>query len=98
MTAGEVLAAKLVARGHGEVFLRALDKLTEQGRNVSDSARAGNYAPKAMLERDLAEGLTKRQLETAMILLLKEGRIRGNEQVVKGANRHWLCGLARVAA
>jgi AAA domain len=98
MTEGERLEAKLTARAHGEVFLRALDKLTRQGRNVSDSARASNHAPKVMLDRGLAEGLTKQQLEAAMVLLLNEGRIRANEPVGRGANRHALYGLARTAA
>ena len=89
MTDGERLEAKMTARAHGEAFLRALDRLTEQGRNVSDSCRADNYAPKVMLERDLADGLSKRQLEAAMILLLNEGRIKANEPVVRGADRHW---------
>jgi RecA-family ATPase len=97
MTEGERLEAKLTARAHGEVFLRALDTLRGQKRNVSDSSRAGNYAPKVMVERNLSEGLNKRQLEAAMILLLNEGRIRANEPITQRTNRAWLYGLARTA-
>jgi RecA-family ATPase len=97
MTPGERLQAEMEARGHGEIFLRALDELTAQKRNVSDSVRAGNYAPKVMLESNLAEGLNKRQLHAAMIRLLNEGRIRANEPIAQRANRAWLYGLARTA-
>lgn len=94
MTEGERLEAKMTARAHGEVFLRALDKLTEQGRNVCDNNRAGNYAPRVMVERKLNEGLSKRQLEAAMVHMLNEGRIKANEPVMRGENRHWKYGLA----
>jgi hypothetical protein len=39
-----------------------------------------------LLERDLVAGLTKRQLEAAMILLLNEGRIKVKKPVVKGTD------------
>jgi hypothetical protein len=39
-----------------------------------------------LLERDLVAGLTKRQLEAAMIFLLNEGRIKVNEPAVKGTD------------
>jgi RecA-family ATPase len=50
-----------------EAFLACLDKLTEQGRNVSHSeASPNNFAPKVMVRMDACDGLLMRDLKSAM--------------------------------
>lgn len=95
MTAAERVAADVERRAHAEAFLAALDKLTDQGRPVSHSERAVNFAPKIMLEAGVAQDLTRQQLIDAMNLLLKEGRIRANAEIGRRSNRAPICGLAR---
>lgn len=98
MTEDERLRAEEAEQEQAEAFLKALDRLTGQGCNVSDGPCTSNYAPKVVLERGLGKGLTKKQLERAMNLLLNEGRIKANQNVVQSSNRHWRKGLARTDA
>ena len=95
MTAAERLAAEIERRKHAEVFLTALDKLTEQGRAVSHSRQAQNYAPKAIIEAKEAGELTRKQLEAAMELLFAEQRIEAGVEVGKKPNRSPKFGIAR---
>lgn len=95
MTPSERLDAELAEREHAMVFLRALDRLTEQGCNISDSKKAGNYAARVILESDLGEGLSQTQLAKALRLLLNEGRVLANQPVGRADNRHQRYGLAR---
>ncbi len=95
MTEGERLDAKIERRAHADVFLEALAALTARCRNLSTRRNATNYAPKVMHECRLSKGLTQRQLESAMELLLDEQRIAPDVKLWKGENRHPKFGLAR---
>jgi replicative DNA helicase len=79
-----------------DAFLACLDKLTEQGRNVSHSERSiSNYAPKIMMRMGEADGLLLRDLRLAMERLFDKEAIEANAPVGKGKNRSSLKGLAR---
>lgn len=95
MTEGERIAAVQEKRQHAIVFLAALDTLTEQGRAVSHSRQAQNYAPKAMLAAKLVGDLTKKQLAVAMELLFAEGRIEANAKVGQRKQRSPQYGIVR---
>jgi hypothetical protein len=51
-----------------------------------------------MIERGLVNGQSTRELERAMIALLKEGRIKANEPIGRYSNRATRFGLARTGA
>jgi hypothetical protein len=59
-----------------EVFLELLDAATQQGRNISDSKNAGNYAPKTFAASPKANRYNLRQLAAAMQRLFDAGEIR----------------------
>ncbi len=69
----EVVTARLAARG---LFLVCLDELTAQGRRVSSSPHASNYAPRAMAPMPTSEGATHEALAAAMDDLLQQEAIR----------------------
>jgi RecA-family ATPase len=79
-------------------FLEALDALTGQGRNVSHSERASNYAPKAMKSAGLAVDFTKADLKRAMNNLFADGVIVANAKLWTGADRKPVLGIARRGA
>ena len=56
-------------------FLDALDQLTEQGRHVSASKNAPNFAPKMMVGKPAAAGVSFKRLGRAMERLFSAGRI-----------------------
>ena len=58
------------------VFLDLLDAATRQGRNLSDSKHAGNYAPKVFAASPNAERYRQRDLAVAMERLFADGQIR----------------------
>jgi hypothetical protein len=93
MTSGDVLELKLRQGAACQAFLDCLDQLTEQGRPVSHSDRATNYAPKMMAP--LVDGFTVKDLKAAMEQLFKDGRIEANAPVGMSKSRHKLCGIAR---
>jgi RecA-family ATPase len=93
MTPGERLEADMKARANAQAFLDRLDKLTAQGRTVSHSPQAQNYAPKVMANRS---GAGRREIEAAMALLFEEGRIKANMPVGRRANRTPILGIGRV--
>lgn len=68
--------AGIEKRNAETVFLDALDKLTAQGRFLSDSSHAGNFAPKAIIAAGLSERFKKTDLRAAMERLFADGRIR----------------------
>ncbi len=68
------------------VFLDLLDKVTAEGRHVSDNYRASNYAPKIFSIRPDRERFTKTDFERAMQSLFAAGEIRPG--TYRGANRH----------
>jgi RecA-family ATPase len=96
MTDAERLDAKIAQREHADVFLQALDTLNAQGRNVSHSPNARNYAPKVMAEHRLCGTLTKQQIKGAMELLFSECRIVANAEVGRNEQRRQkIFGIAR---
>jgi AAA domain len=58
------------------VFLDLLDMTTREGRHVSDSDRASNYAPKVFTRRPDRHGYKKEQFEHAMNALFAAGEIK----------------------
>ena len=95
MSQGERLTVELERRQHVDTFLSALDALSAQQRAVSHSPRAGNYAPKVMIEAGLVDGLTVRQLKAAMEVLFKESRIVADKTLWQKADRHFAVGIGR---
>ncbi len=90
--------AGLARRNAQTAFLAALDALSAQQRTASHNSRAGNYAPKLMIDAGLANGVSKRGFELAMNDLLREGRIQASVQLWKGTDRKWVVCLARSGA
>lgn len=74
-------------------FLAALDVLTAQGRNVSHSSRAANYAPRTM-----AGEFTEKELAAAMDRLFARGAIVANAEVGRTSRRQPVHGIARAPA
>lgn len=96
MTAEECMVAEAATRQHAEVFLIALDKLIKRCVTTSTSRKAGNYAPKVILDEKMGGGLSKKHLEEAMNLLLDEQRILPNADLPwKKTDRHPACGINR---
>jgi RecA-family ATPase len=58
------------------VFLSLLDKMTEEGQNLSSNSRAGNYAPRVFLKRPGRWDYRLRDFEKAMQELFSMGEIR----------------------
>ncbi|HEX2528480.1 MAG TPA: AAA family ATPase [Geminicoccus sp.] len=77
------------------IFLSALDILTRQGRAVSHSSRAPNFAPKVIIRADLGLGCSVKQLAAAMEALFKSGIIVAGAVVGKGSDRKAIYGIAR---
>ena len=95
-TYGDRIDRQCREREVDQAFLTALDKLTEQHRAVSDSNRAGNYAPRVMAEAGLVNGYSKRDLEKSMTRLFNEERIIANAKLPWcKSDRHAATGLAR---
>ncbi len=61
------------------VFLDLLDAATRQGRNMSDSKNAGNYAPKRFALSPNAKRYNQKDFARAMENLFAEGEIRMEE-------------------
>jgi RecA-family ATPase len=93
MTDAERLQHKLRQGAACQAFLDCLDRLTDQGRPVSHSSQAKNYAPKIMAP--LVEGFSKRELEQAMEKLFADGRIEANACLWRDKHRNRIFGLAR---
>lgn len=99
---GEMPASPMDAAFHRhnakQAFLKALDELTAQRRSVSDSERAGNYAPKAIKAAGLAEGFSKADLKRAMNELFRDRAIIARAPLWKGSDRKPVLGIARDGA
>ena len=95
MSMAERIEAEQERRKHAETFLAVLDVLTGQRQTVSHKRTSRTYAPRMMVGMKETGGLTAKQLEAAMQLLIEERRIIGDEQVYQRANRTWAIGLAR---
>jgi RecA-family ATPase len=63
-------------RAAESVFLDLLDAATLQGRNVSDSKHAGNYAPKVFAAAPKVERYTQKEMAAAMERLFADCKIR----------------------
>lgn len=68
-----------------ECFLKAIDAIATQGRNLSSSRNSGNYAPKLLMSVSHCERLKKRDLEMAMNRLFDQGKIK-DEPYGRGIN------------
>jgi len=73
---GKPSPANMLLEARAErIFLEVLEKITEQGRNLSPSPSAA-YAPKLIAAHPDAKGVSKKVLEEAMARLLDAGRIK----------------------
>jgi hypothetical protein len=77
------------------VFLDLLDAAVRQGRNVSDSKHAGNYAPKMFAASPNAERYSQRELAVAMERLFTEDRIRMEQYGRKSDARNRIVRVAK---
>jgi hypothetical protein len=63
-------------RACGRVFLDQLQKVKDEGRWVSESPNAGNYAPRIFARRPDCEGYKMADLKAAMEKLFFRGEIK----------------------
>jgi RecA-family ATPase len=77
------------------VFLDLLDKVTAEGRFVSDSYRGANYAARLFSMRPDRERFTKKDFERAMQGLFAAKKI--HVETYRGANRHDHARIVRTA-
>ncbi len=89
------IAADNKAKKAEAAFLAFIDKRNSQGRPVSHSRQAPNYAAKEMLGSPDAGDLTRKQIEQAMERLFGSGTIIAGHPICQGADRHWRKGIAR---
>jgi len=82
-TYGDRLDRECREREIDQVFLAALDRLTEQRLTTSASKNSSNYAPKVMAANDGAGGFAQRDLEKAMNRLFAKGS--WSEKSISGA-------------
>jgi RecA-family ATPase len=82
-------------RAAERVFLDLLDAATRQGRTVSDSKHAGNYAPKTFAAAPDAERYSKKDLAAAMERLFAAGEIRMEEYGRAGDQRRRMVRVVR---
>ncbi len=76
-------------------FLACLDELTEQGRGVSESANALNFAPKTMARMTAAAGVSRKRLTAAMERLFHNGFIEVGVAGRRVSNRKPIRGIVR---
>ncbi len=79
------------------IFLSALDTLTHQGRAISHSNRAPNFAPRAIIRAELGLDCSVKHLSAAMEALFKDGTIIAGAVVGKGPDRKPVYGITRSA-
>ena len=70
------IIGSIYRRAAERVFLDLLDAATRQGRNISDSKNAGNYAPRKFALSPDAERYNQRDFTRAMENLFARGEIR----------------------
>jgi hypothetical protein len=80
------IIASIERRTCERVFLDLLDRVTNEGRYVSDSHNAPNYAPKLFAKRPDREGFKKPDFERAMERLFAAREIVPS--TYKAPNRH----------
>lgn len=81
------LMAGLRQRNAETVFLDMLDQMEREGRSVSDSSRAGNYAPRIFAGRPGRQGLKVEDFRRAMENLFAAGKVRVGEHGRSGHRR-----------
>ena len=69
------IGSALVQARHERIFVEVLEKMTDQGRDLSPSPSV-SYAPKLIAADPGAKGISKKDLESAMARLLHAGRIK----------------------
>lgn len=84
---GGVLAA-IAARSTERAFLEALSAMQREGRKVSDSRNAANFAPRQFLRRPECRGHKLKELERAMEVLYQSGLIKNESYGRKSDERH----------
>jgi RecA-family ATPase len=91
------LSTTIQANSENDVYLRCLDTLTEQRRNVSHSPNAMNYAPRAMAKMTEGKGIGLKALERAHERLMHIRQILADQELWrKGpSDRHFVRGIAR---
>lgn len=67
---------KNVEKHAEDAFLKALESIESQGRQVSSSNRSSNYAPKIMARSSHCKGVSKKDLLNAMERLFDKGAIK----------------------
>jgi len=95
MTQADLLDLQLRQGEARQAFLDGLDSLAAQGRSVSHSPQAANYAPRVIAK--LCD-FTKRELATAMEDLFADHRIEANARVRQTSRRQPVFGIARTGA
>lgn len=92
---GGGIVASIRAGKAPRVVLAGLAKLTSMGLVTSDGQRSSQYLPKLLAEYKLDEGLTKRDLASAMRDLMIEGKLK-RDVVGQRSNRTPMNGLVEV--
>jgi hypothetical protein len=67
--------ASIEPRNCEELFLKLLDKISDERQFVSTNTRSGNYAPRIFEKRPDGQGCKKAEFELAMHALLAAGQI-----------------------
>jgi RecA-family ATPase len=70
------MVGAILHRATDALFLRLLDATTAEGRSVSESPNACNYAPRAFARRPDREGRTRQDFVHSMERLFATGAIR----------------------
>jgi len=87
------IIASIERRSCEGVFLDLLDRMRSEKRHISDSNRAGNYAPKLFSKQPDRERFTKKDFETAMQNLFARDEIV--IETYKDGYRNSHAGIAR---
>lgn len=90
------IGAKVRERDAESAFLAALAGRNAEGRPVSHSPQAPNYAPKGMTARPECKGFTKVEMKSAMERLFQAGRIKAGQEIGRNSQRHKLIGIVEV--
>lgn len=89
------LAASAEAAHANNLFLRCLDKATEERRAVSHARAAANYAPRVFAKMTIARGARIEVFEQALEGLMHLGEIIAEQRIYQRDNRTWATGIAR---
>jgi len=92
VAAGEESSTVKSIRRHGaeESFLTGFRTLTSRGMRLNHNRNAGTYAPTIMLKAGVAPGLTRNQLEAAMLGLIAAGKLEVQHVAERGHQTSFL--------